>query len=375
MDASACIGHVEFRDKPRLNGACRGCHRARPVHLGHDRMLVTKLTVWRPGTVIPYAVRGATTAVSFTTLLIWLLRWAQPVSPRIDLHGSFGRLRFVMLGLRNRAALNRFVKAPDDGPLARAVRSRPQMLRIVLHAYQTTAWNLPTRLENLLQHYEELAALDLPDLLDPEASLEIMALPEITPRLRLVLDQAPWFCAEGPLVLNLFDGEERLYSLAFALSRQDGIVTTQVGAIQGRALPEIMDVYRQLTRATHGLRPRDLLIELFRLFCADVGINRILLVSDSHRQHRDTYFGSAADKVKTDYDTIWRDRGAYRLDEGTFELPLHGSRRSAGDVPPRKRALYQRRYALLDLLAGRMVQRIAAIRGASVAPGHGCERV
>lgn len=338
-------------------------------------MLLSKLLALRPDILIPYAVRGAATAANFSLLLIWLLRCAQPVSPRANLHGSFGRLRFVMLGLRNHAALNPIVTAPDNGALGRAVRSRPQMLRILLHAYQTTAWNLPTRLDNLVQHFDELTKLDLSDLLDPEASVDIMPLTEIAPRLRLVLDQAPWFFAEGPLVLNLFDGEERLYSLAFGLSRRDGIVTAQVGAIQGRALPEIMDIYRHLTRASHGLRPRDLLIELFRSFCAEVGVSRILLVSDSHRQHRDAYFGSAADAVKTDYNAIWEDRGARRIDGGTFELPLHGMRRSAGDVPPRKRALYQRRYALLDLLAARMASRIATMRRTPVSSQPRCERV
>jgi uncharacterized protein VirK/YbjX len=336
-------------------------------------MLLTKLLALRLDILLLHSVRVAAAAAGFATYLIWLWRWSRRVSPRYDLRGRIGRLRFMMLGLRNHAALDPFVNAPDDGALGRAVHSRPQMLGVLLHASQTTAWDLPTRLDHLVRHFDELVKLDWPDLLDPDMSLEIMPLVEIAPQLRLVLDQPLWFCGEGPLVLNLFDGEERLYSLAFALGMQDDIVTAQVGAIQGRALPGIMEVYRQLTRTSHGLRPRDLLIELFRLFCSAVGIRRILLVSDSHRQHRDAYFGNATDAVVADYDAIWRDRGAHRIDDATFELPLPAVRRADDEVPPRKRALYRQRYALLDTLAARMAQRIPAMRGAPTPCKPACE--
>jgi uncharacterized protein VirK/YbjX len=336
-------------------------------------MLLTKLLALRLDLLLLHSVRGAAAVAGLATSLIWLWRWSRRVSPRYDLRGSIGRLRFMMLGLRNHAALDPFVNAPDDGALGRAVRSRPQMLGVLLHASQTTAWDLPTRLDNLVRHFDELAKLDWPELLDPEMSLEIMPLVEIAPRLRLVLDQPIWLCGEGPLVLNLFDGEERLYSLAFALGKQDGLATAQVGAIQGRALPGITEVYRQLTRSSHGMRPRDLLIELFRLFCAIIGIRRILLVSDSHRQHRDAYFNTATDAVVADYDAIWGDRGAHRIDDATFELPLPATRRAADDVPPRKRALYRQRYALLDTLTARMIQRILVMRRAPAPVDPACE--
>lgn len=336
-------------------------------------MLLTKLLVLRPDVVFVHAVRGAAASGGFAAFLIWLWRWSQHVSPPSEKNARIARLRFMVHGLRNQSALDPFVNAPVDGALGRAVRSRPQMLGALLHTYQTTAWDLPTRLDSLVQHFDEVVKLDWAELNDPDMSLEIMPLAEIAPGLRLVLDQPPWFCGEGPLVLNLFDGEERLYSLAFALRAQDGLIAAQVGAIQGRALPDIMEVYRQLTRTSHGMRPRDLLIELFRLFCAAVGIRRILLVSDSHRQHRDAYFGSAADAVVADYDAIWQDRGAHRVDAATFELPLHAIRRDASNVPARKRALYRRRYAMLDTLSARMVQRIPAMRGVPSRHATSCE--
>jgi len=325
-------------------------------------MLLTKLLALRPDLLLPHAARGAAAITGFAAYLIWLWTWSQRVSPPGSMQSRAGQLRFVLHGLRNSSALCPFFNAPDDGALGRALRSRPQTLRILLHAYQTTAWDLPTRLDNLVRHFDELAMLGWPDLTDPEKSVEIMPLPEIAPRLRLVLDQPPWFSSEGPLALNLFDGEERLYSLAFALRRHEGLVTAQVGAIQGRAMPAIMDVYRQMTRSSHGLRPRSLLIELFRSFCAAIEVHQVLLVSDSHRQHRDSYFGTAGGAVKVNYDTIWLEHGAHRVDDATFHLPVQTVRRGPGDIPPRKRALYRRRYALLDTLKARMVQNIAAIR-------------
>jgi uncharacterized protein VirK/YbjX len=87
------------------------------------------------------------------------------------------------------------------------------------------------------------------------------------------------------------------------------------------------------------------------------------------------YFGSAADAVVADYDAIWEERGAQRIDDATFELPMYAVRRATEDVPARKRSLYRQRYALLDTLAARMEERIPAMRRGATPPEPVCELV
>lgn len=300
-----------------------------------------------------------------TSDLIAQARWLWRCSSKIDEKGVrpwLTRWRVLREGLRYREALRPFQWAPSDSALGHALRARPQLLEIVIRPYQTTAWGTDRRLEMLRLHYEQVARLDWPQLRDPDAVVEIMPLDQVQTGLSLVLDQATWFTYEGPLVINLFQDGERIYSLAFALRDNGDHLEARVGAIQGRSLPDIRDIYRELTRASHGVRPRDLLIEMFQTLCEAIGVEKIILVSDSHRHHRHAYFGDAADGMATNYDSIWTDRGAYRLDDATFELPLLRRRRSTAEIAPRKRTQYRRRYDLLDSLTAEAKSRIAMHR-------------
>jgi|GEM_PF-767829 len=302
--------------------------------------------------------------------LIAQARWLWRCSRQIDgagKHPWLKRLRLIREGLRYREALRPFQWAPSDSVLGHALHARPQLLELVIRPYQTIAWNADRRLEMLRLHYEQVGRLDWPQLRDPDAVVDIMPLDEVQAGLRLVLDQATWFTYEGPLVINLFLGSERIYSLAFALRNNGEELEACVGAIQGRSLPDIRSTYRELTRASHGLRPRDLLIEMFQSLCEEIGVERITLVSDSHRHHRHAYFGETTEALTTDYDSIWADRGARRLDDAMFELPMLRRRRSAAEITPRKRTQYRRRYDLLDRLSAEAKARIAVHRNGTIA--------
>jgi uncharacterized protein VirK/YbjX len=165
----------------------------------------------------------------------------------------------------------------------------------------------------------------------------------------VVVDQPIWFVREGQLVINLFLGEERIYSLAFSLFGQAGSVGAFVGAIQGRDIEGINDIYRELTKSSHGMRPRDLVIEIFRMFCAELGIAEILAVSDEYRHHRSGYFGNSADtKFSSNYNEIWEDRGGERVDPTCYRLKVGHEERDISSIPSKKRSLYRRRYEALQ---------------------------
>src|SRR5205085_10943663 len=143
----------------------------------------------------------------------------------------------------------------------------------------------------------------------------LLDLSEIRPGFQVVLDQPRWFMREGQFAINLFLNETRLYSLVFSLFRDGDVLTAFIGAIQGRDIEGILEEYRDLTKAAHGMRPRDLLIEIFRFFGQAIGLTRILAVSDGSCQHRSNYYGgSASRKISTDYNEIWEDRGGTCID-------------------------------------------------------------
>ena len=218
--------------------------------------------------------------------------------------------------------------------------------------YVCAGWRAEQRLRHLAAHFQaigRLPALEVP----AGGAVELLDLGDLSPGLRVVLDEPAWFLREGPLVLNLFEGGERLYSLAFSLG--GGPMTAWVGALQGVATDDALARYRELTKALHGLRPRDFLIEVFRMLCRGIGVTRILAVADAQRVHRSAYFGAAKSaQLQVDYDEIWRDRGGAPHDAQFFALPLAAPAKALDEVPSKKRAMYRRRHELLAALAPRV---------------------
>ena len=49
-------------------------------------------------------------------------------------------------------------------------------------------------------------------------------------------------------------------------------------ALQGRNLPNAMEIYRAITHALHGMRPKDFLLHAHRLLCNAVGARKLLAV-------------------------------------------------------------------------------------------------
>src|SRR5262249_52191400 len=162
-----------------------------------------------------------------------------------------------------------------------------------------------------------------------------------------------------------FLNETRLYSLVFSLFRDGDVLTAFIGAIQGRDIEGILEEYRDLTKAAHGMRPRDLLIEIFRLFGQAIGLARILAVSDENRQHRSSYYGErASKKFNVDYNEIWEDRGGIRIDPMCYRLDVQSSERELDAIPAKKRAMYRRRYAMLRALGQQMQRNWPALMNA-----------
>ena len=247
------------------------------------------------------------------------------------------------------------LRSPAPGSaLARALAQRPQLVGAVVWPYVCAQWDANARLRHLAAHFE---ALDRVPALDvaADAATELLSLCDVSPGLRVVLDQPAWFMREGPLVLNLFEGQVRLYSLAFSLGGPASRPTACIGALQGVTTEGVLDHYRALTKALHGQRPRDFLIELFRMMCRAAGVAEILAVADAQRVHRSAYFGEAkSTHLQVDYDEIWRDRGGAARDAAFFTLPLRACAKDLEEVPSKKRAMYRRRYELLAALAPRM---------------------
>ncbi|MDR2315563.1 MAG: VirK/YbjX family protein [Pseudomonas sp.] len=226
---------------------------------------------------------------------------------------------------------------------------------VVQWPYLSKCWEAPQRLEVVASHFEVLAG-QFPALLllGRDESLTLCELASYSPGCRLVLDRPIWFKREGELVLNLFQGDLRVASLAFTLCRDQGGLSMFIGAVQGihKGIDSetSLAIYRDLTKDFEGLRPRSLLLEALKCLARMLGVAHLYAVSDACRHHRHPYFGSdKAQDLAANYDVIWQENGATASNrDDFFTIPLAPAQRAEQDIPAKKRAMYRRRQALLD---------------------------
>lgn len=261
------------------------------------------------------------------------------------------RLRFFISALAAYDSVKPMITAPRESSLGRLMQFRPEAVGAVIWPYQCLSWDVRTRLARIRDHYSLVDSVGGPIDFPVDGKLVVLDLTEIREGLYVVVDQPKWFIREGQLAINLFLNETRIYSLVFSMFQHGNDVGAFIGAIQGRDLEGILDEYRALTKASHGMRPRDLLIEVFRIFCATLGFTCIFAIADEYRQHRSPYYGKDSQKkLSVNYNEIWQDRGGTRIDPIFYQLDVNGFERDLETISTKKRSMYRRRYEMLRSL-------------------------
>ena len=98
--------------------------------------------------------------------------------------------------------------------------------------------------------------------------------------------------------------------------------------------------------------------------CACWGIRRIEGIDSRHQVTR---YKKKEDEFKFDYRAYWIEHGAHQGLDGNWLLPVEARRRTPDEMPGHKRAMYRKRYALLDGIAAQTAE---ALQAATLAPDH-----
>lgn len=260
----------------------------------------------------------------------------------------------LMLGAAasNLSLLSEWYETKDNPLRGRAVQKYPLIEGAMYWPYINHKWSMEKKLKVIDAHYRILNHLPLMLKDATFADKLLVSCEDEYPTLRLVLEKAPWFMREGELVLSIFVGIDRVYSVAFSLGEESGQKIIYVGALQGRSLENAMEIYRNLTHALHGMRPRDFLMSALKMLCSHIGVKKIWGISSSCRQHHGKYFsGSHKEKLLADYDEVWQEHDGVDMKNCFYSIPPVVAYREASEIPARKRASYKRRYAMLDKLA------------------------
>ena len=262
--------------------------------------------------------------------------------------------------LQNGRFLLPLLFAKRGSTLRKYIQARPQILGMVVTPYISVVWDASTRIQRIKEHCEVVEHLGRPFNLWGQFYEELDCLGGLGAEYRVMLDTPPWMIYDGLLSLSIWLEKHRIFVLSFSLARTGPDLVAYIGGIQGQRGLSALETYRDMTRRAHGLRPRDLLIELFRMIAESIDVTRIYGVSDAIRYSHSDYFavqGERDDRVLLNYDAIWQDRGATLLPDGFFELDLQAKRRDYDKIAPKKRAMYRRRYEMLDEI-GTAIRRV-----------------
>jgi uncharacterized protein VirK/YbjX len=265
---------------------------------------------------------------------------------------QFARCAFHLEAFRERFG------DPSNVALQETLAVRPSLMACVIHPYLNVDWRFEQKLKAISEHYKLLIGrLSILRFVPPA----LITLADLGVDTQIRLHKSLLFEHEGELTISLFKGELRLYSLTFTLGQIDAELVAYAGGLQGVRSSEAIEIYRSLTRAMHGLRPRDLLVTVFRLLCDSLGVARVLAVSDRKRICSNSYH-CPGEQIFSSYDSAWLECGGVAVDDAFFELSPRLAQRSVKDIPSRKRAQYRRRYAVVDAIARQIGDAVAHAR-------------
>ncbi|HEV8690418.1 MAG TPA: DUF535 family protein [Ideonella sp.] len=294
--------------------------------------------------------RTATTLGSAWVLGACIWRGARDAYPAADPIALARRLRFGCQAWWHRHDWRLLREAPASPALIDALQGRRGLFHLVAWPYIHRAWPIGQRVDIAVAHYQFVDMwrwLQVP----LRARCVLMTLGDPSCRRTLQIDRPEWLAQEGELVLGLFEGEVRLYSLAFSLGWRNGSPVAYVGAIQGRSDPAIAGLYPGTTKALHGCRPRDLMVLALMFVAEALGMDTIYAVGEQHRRPHTRWWSGRADHgPSTHYDEIWTERGGVPTPDGFYALDTRFTERPAADIAANKRAMYRRRYALLGAM-------------------------
>lgn len=259
------------------------------------------------------------------------------------------RTVFWFNGLSNYSRIGFLTPQQDLATASAAQRLDPEHLGILMWPLVDARWPARKRLEMMLLHYGETAAIGPSVQLAMEETRTLVQCAAALSGLSIRLERQGFFRREGQLALSIFHESERIYSVAFLLSRHQGKRVAYVGAIQGVKQSEDNTLYKSITKDAHGLRPRDLAISVFLVFCKALDVASVLAVGNDFRQHRHPYFGRAGKReVFANYDAVWDEHDGQADPQGFFNIPVGIRMRDPESIPSKKRSMYKKRYALLE---------------------------
>ena len=176
-------------------------------------------------------------------------------------------------------------------------------------------------------------------------------------------------------IMFQLDDETPIYQILFWIARADLLnfggdgYAMWIGAMQGPNVDDAKEIIKVITKKSHAYRTKNLILYAAQSLARALGLQKIFAVTNAgyyanNHIRRDR-------KLKTSFSDFWEECGGHLTsDERFFSLPLIETRKSFDEIPTRKRAVYRRRFELLDSLDAAVSEKILSIKQVSRLVGN-----
>lgn len=163
---------------------------------------------------------------------------------------------------------------------------------------------------------------------------------------------------EGELVLffKCSQIEGMIASAAFSFEEtEENHWICRVGCIQGHKKDDSYSA-KSAQKLLHGLRPKSLIVFAIQEFSRNIGLEGIYGAGDSIQMYRGKHLIHIPflHKISFDYNTLWKESGGSLTKDGWYQLPLKQVHRDIQVIKTNKRALYLKRYTMMDDISSKI---------------------
>lgn len=167
---------------------------------------------------------------------------------------------------------------------------------------------------------------------------------------------------EGELVLffecEQLGGKISAASFSFELDNSKQWIC-RIGCVQGYKTGD-ENLAKTAQKLLYGLRPKSLMVFLTHEFVRSLGVVTVYGAGQSIQAFNRKHFIHIPllHTISQDYNNIWLEAGGELQKDGWFKLPLASKRKTLEEIKSHKRALYKRRYEMMDNIAGEISKSI-----------------
>lgn len=253
------------------------------------------------------------------------------------------RLRFYGFSFLARKEIKAFERFLTSHPLWRELfEQNPYRCDALLRKYCDNRWNTAARLDYIRQNFllaERLWGVDFCHRLVKDGRILLAEMAE-NYCVYLTINQIDPFEGFFSLSLQTKDGV-RIYDSSFTLIAPNQLL---IASLQGSNQSDAAQLMKATTKGFFGVRPMFMMTQIFRFFCEN---SDLLLLGIAHKNQCKYRFNDST-RLLFNYDDFWQENGAEKNEQGYWQIPLAENRKPLEDIASKKRAMYRKRYAMLD---------------------------